>query len=108
KDDDDAGAAEATDAGPVKSATPVVPTYHPPTVDPKAEAACRAAEAAASRDDIAEAKGHFARCEGPQKPIARAAVEQAEIRASHRVQPHPTHHPTVVVPPCKGRHCPKN
>jgi serine/threonine-protein kinase len=89
--DEDAGPASAPDAGPHIT--------HPIGVslgDPHSDA-CHHAETAAMHDNVPEARRLFASCEGPAKPAAHAAIEQAEQRLRH-LQPPP--------PPCRGRHCP--
>jgi serine/threonine-protein kinase len=106
--EDDAGAPAAdsatADAGaPPKPTvtTPTTVTAPPkPTVTPAQEQACRAAESAAAHDNLPDARRHYASCEGNGKVTARAAIEQAEIRAKNKVRVPPP-------PPCKGRHCPR-
>ena len=118
KDAIDAGAATTTaDAGKQEedAGTPEPPatasaTAPPPTAvpnivkpvgpDPHAEQACKQSELAANRDQLPEARGHYARCEGPSKTGARMAIEQAEIRERTRHRPPPP-------PPCRGKHCPR-
>jgi serine/threonine-protein kinase len=104
KAEEDAGAAEPT-ASPSGSASapPVATTPNvnkPPVGDPHADQACRQCEIAANRDQLAEARSHFSRCEGSAKPGARMAIEQAEIRARNLHRPPPP-------PPCRGKHCPR-
>jgi len=97
--EDDAGAAPSTsaDAGPVHTvATAPLPR---PTADPHAEQECRQAEMAAGRDNLPEARGHYLHCDGPSRVVARAAIEQAEIRQRRPPPPPP--------PRCRGRNCPR-
>ncbi len=101
--EDDAGASASVPsaAGPAHPA--VMPLLPPkPTADPHAEQACRQAEMAANRDNLPEARVHYARCEGPDKVVARAAIEQAEIR-----QRRPPPPPLPPPPRCRGRNCPR-
>jgi serine/threonine protein kinase len=101
----DAGKAAVVeeDAGapPAESGTPHVP---PHAFDPHAEQECHAAEMAANRGMLAEARHHLLSCEGPGKQVARQAIEQAERRPPPPSLPPP---PPPPPPPCRGRHCPR-
>ena len=98
----DSGAAHPPDAGPTASVSsvPTVPTIVTPT-PPNADAAraCKSAELHATRNELAAARTAFARCEGPGKVGARAAIEQAEIRDRTKHRPPPPHCPP-------GKRCP--
>jgi hypothetical protein len=98
--EEDAGVAPVTiDAGPAHSAGPLKPA-----IDPR-DQACREAKAAADRNDLVDARRHYASCDGPNRVLARSAIEQAEIREHPHVhQPAP---PPPPPQPCRGRHCPR-
>jgi serine/threonine-protein kinase len=106
KAEEDAGTTEPTATATTSATAPPTTTattpnvVKPPVTDPRAEQACRATELAANRDQLAEARSHYSRCEGPGKTGARMAMEQAEIRERTKHRPPPP-------PPCRGRHCPR-
>ena len=105
KPDEDAGEPAAVPSGSTTAqpSTTITNVAKPPGPDPHAEQACRQTEVAANRDQLPEARGHFAHCEGPTKTGARMAIEQAEIRERNKHRPPPPPPP----PPCRGKHCPR-
>jgi hypothetical protein len=125
--DEDAGEAPVAsapppDAGPAHTPVATTPVANLPpkpfVIDPH-EQECRQAEAAATRDNLPEARSHYAHCEGLSKGIARSAIEAAEGRRrppppppppAYTPPPPPPPPPPPLLPPgarCRGRNCPR-